>query len=91
MRTTLELPDELFRQVKAKAALAGTSLKDLLTRYVVSGLDQPVRTGVAGHGRSQLPLIKRVGRRRVPNLSAERQARLEEADDLAKLRRFFGR
>lgn len=37
MRTTLDLPDELFRQLKARAALLGTSVKELLTSYVESG------------------------------------------------------
>lgn len=32
MRTTVDLPDELFRQAKAHAALEGQSLKDLVTR-----------------------------------------------------------
>jgi hypothetical protein len=30
MRTTVELPDDLFRQVKARAALQGRPLKDLV-------------------------------------------------------------
>ncbi|MEP6937495.1 MAG: hypothetical protein ABI871_05440, partial [Chthoniobacterales bacterium] len=55
MRTTLDLPDELFRQIKAKAALEGAKLKDLLTRYVESGLRQPVRE-LPRH-RSKLPVI----------------------------------
>ena len=34
MRTTLDLPDELFRQLKATAAQRGTSLKALLRQAV---------------------------------------------------------
>ncbi|MFI4987335.1 MAG: hypothetical protein ACHQF3_07825 [Alphaproteobacteria bacterium] len=30
MRTTVDLPDELFRQAKAEAALRGRKLKDLV-------------------------------------------------------------
>jgi hypothetical protein len=30
MRTTVELPDDLFRKVKARAALQGRALKDLV-------------------------------------------------------------
>lgn len=30
MKTTLEIPDELFREAKAKAALGGIRLKDLV-------------------------------------------------------------
>ena len=38
MRTTLDLPDPLFRTLKARAALQGRSLKDLVISYVERGL-----------------------------------------------------
>ena len=38
MRTTLDLPDPLFREVKIRAAEEGLSLKELLTSYVEKGL-----------------------------------------------------
>jgi hypothetical protein len=38
MRTTLDLPDSVFRQLKARAALEGLTLKDLIARYVANGL-----------------------------------------------------
>jgi hypothetical protein len=38
MRTTLDLPDPVFRKLKARAALEGLSLKDLIARYVANGL-----------------------------------------------------
>jgi hypothetical protein len=91
MRTTLDLPDELFRQVKAKAALDGTKLKDLLTRYVESGLRQSAPPPRQSLKRSNLPIIKAQGGRAIPNLTSELQANLEEEEDLAKLRRSFGR
>jgi len=40
MRTTIDLPDPLFRRVKAAAAMEGTSLKELITRFVEQGLLQ---------------------------------------------------
>lgn len=43
MRTTIDLPDELFRRVKARAARDGVKLKDLITSYVEQGLTQPAR------------------------------------------------
>ena len=45
MRTTIDLPDPLFREAKACAALEGTTLKDLVTRCVEQGLRgrRPVR------------------------------------------------
>jgi hypothetical protein len=88
MRTTLDLPDDLFRQVKVKAALEGTKLKQLLTRYVESGLRQAAQPP---RRRSKLPVIKRRGKLTVPNLTAQRQSKLEQEEDLAKLRRSFRR
>ena len=38
MRTTVELPPELMRQAKARAAAQGESLKTLLTRAVATEL-----------------------------------------------------
>lgn len=38
MRTTLDLPDAVFRQLKSRAALEGVSLKDLIARLVTTGL-----------------------------------------------------
>jgi hypothetical protein len=32
MRTTIDLPDDLFRQAKATAALRGSSMKELVIR-----------------------------------------------------------
>jgi len=39
MRTTLELPDPLFARLKARAALEGTTLKQLLRSFVEQGLE----------------------------------------------------
>jgi hypothetical protein len=91
VRTTLDLPDDLFRRVKAKAALEGATLKETLARYIESGLLQPAELGHPPAARSKLPLIRRRGRTVVANLTSELQARLEEAEDLAKLHRSFGR
>jgi hypothetical protein len=38
MRTTVELPPELMKEVKARAAAQGESLKSLLTRAVATEL-----------------------------------------------------
>lgn len=38
MRTTLDLPDPLFRDLKIKAAAEGVTLKELVTGYVEKGL-----------------------------------------------------
>ena len=38
MRTTFELPDQLFRKAKAAAALQGISLKDLFSQAITEKL-----------------------------------------------------
>jgi plasmid stability protein len=38
VRTTLDLPEDLFRALKARAALEGTTLKALVTQLVRAGL-----------------------------------------------------
>ena len=91
MRTTLDLPDELFRQAKAKAALDGTTLKNLLTRYVEHGLRHPAPPTRQSRRRSALPVIKASRRGTIPSLTSPLQAKLEREEDLAKLRRSFGR
>ena len=40
MRTTIELPTDLFRRAKARAAARGESLKTLLTRAVAAEVGQ---------------------------------------------------
>lgn len=41
MKTTLELPDELYRQAKALAALKGQSMKEWLTLLLRREIGEP--------------------------------------------------
>lgn len=38
MKTTLDLPDELLREVKLRAVLQGRTVKDLVTEFLRQGL-----------------------------------------------------
>ncbi len=38
MRTTVDLPDDLYRAIKARAALAGLKVRELMTQYLAEGL-----------------------------------------------------
>lgn len=55
MRTTVDVPDYLYRELKARAALGGLRVRELITRYLEEGLrmTQPTETAVA---RSQPPV-----------------------------------
>jgi hypothetical protein len=42
MRTTLELPDSLFKHLKTRAAMEGSTLRDLVVQLVERGLQTPI-------------------------------------------------
>lgn len=66
MRTTVDLPDALFRRTKALAAVRGSSMKNLIVRAIereVAGVD--VEGGRRSSRRVQLPLIHLRGRRQL--------------------------
>ena len=54
MRTTVDLPDALFRKTKAVAALRGSSLKDLIAHAIEKEVNSPSPAGVA---KVRLPLV----------------------------------
>ena len=55
MRTTIDLPDDLFRRVKSKAALRGETLKGFVRAAIEKEIaGEPSETSV----RVKLPLIK---------------------------------
>jgi hypothetical protein len=42
MRTTIDLPDELFRRAKSEAALRGRKFKDLVEEGLRAVIDKPI-------------------------------------------------
>ncbi|BCU77524.1 hypothetical protein [Luteolibacter sp. LG18] len=82
MRTTLDLPDPVFRDLKTKAARDGVTLKELLTQYVEAGL-----YGGAAHistRRSPLPLPRKATGKVIPALSNARARKLLDEEDAAR-------
>ena len=74
MRTTVELPDELFRKAKAEAALRGVSLKILMADALREKLFVPKPSGPTGKvHRVKLPIIKskRPGSLQITNAQIE--------------------
>ncbi len=57
MRTTIDIPDSLFRQMKARAALRGETLKEAVLRAVRADLmaDESLEKKAA---RVALPIVK---------------------------------
>lgn len=58
MRTTLELPDPLFKHLKARAALEGSTLRDLVVQLVERGLQAPTTDLGVAAAPAALPSIK---------------------------------
>lgn len=54
MRTTIDMPDALYRKTKAVAALRGCSMKDLIVKAVEQDVNQPQPKA---RKRVKLPLI----------------------------------
>ncbi len=84
MRTTLDLPDPLFRELKARAARSGLKLKELLAAYVEAGLqggtvgiDQSARRPP----RSPLPVARRASGFTIPALTNIQMQDLLDEDD----------
>ena len=57
MKTTLDLPDELMRAVKVRAAQEGRKLKTVMADIVERGLAADSATAVQPPGRLVLPLV----------------------------------
>jgi hypothetical protein len=58
MRTTLDLPEPLLRQLKSQAALEGTTLKKLVLDAIERGLAIQTPPAKARRRRSELPSVK---------------------------------
>ena len=93
MKTTIDLPDPLLRQAKARAALEGLTLKELIAAYVVQGLQQgAVQLADRPSRRSAPPMIARAATGKpIPALSTDELAELEIQEDTEKYERSTGR
>lgn len=89
MRTTVDLPDLLFRQAKARAAMEGISLKELIARCLKTGLDAAHRpAGPKGrHRRSELPVVRKATGRKLPVLDNAMIHRILNDEDAANARK----
>ncbi len=89
MRTTLDLPDETFRKLKAEAALRGYKLKELVAQLIERGLsDGPLPpAGERPRRAFAIPIAREADGTVTPALSnAQLQAILDD-EDLAQLQR----
>ena len=81
MRTTLDIPDDLFRRVKATASLNGTSLRDFFTKAVEREVILQGHQIKTQGRRIILPLVPS-NQPGTNKLSGERLGKLLEAEDI---------
>jgi hypothetical protein len=75
MRTTLDLPDALMRELKARAAMDGVKLKDYFAAMVREALQRPPGP-LAAPARSPAPVFQRKNADALPPLSVLSNAQL---------------
>jgi len=80
MRTTLDLPDPIFRQLKAESALRGLKLKELIAEFIQAGLQRSHETAVP-RLRSPLPVIRKRSGATHASLSSREIDSLLTSDD----------
>jgi hypothetical protein len=86
MKTTLDLPDEVVREMKLRAVMQRRTVKDLVTEYLRQGL------GMAPFSRSEAPLSSpqvEIGEDGLPVIRCRSHAPATEmsVEDLLKLER----
>jgi sugar lactone lactonase YvrE len=86
MRTTVELPSDLMKRAKAKAAASGESLKTLFTRAIATEIGS--HRHPATTGRVKVPLFGNPKGRRVRITNAHIEQALAD-EDAASARRFM--
>jgi hypothetical protein len=85
MRTTFDLPSDLYRALKTRAALTGVTMRDLVRRLIEQGLRQPSPGPHApGVRRDPPPVIIPPRGTSIPALPRAELQRLEEEEDAAR-------
>lgn len=87
MKTTLDLPDELIREVKLRAVMQRRTVKDLVTEFVRQGLGiappnelpVPPAGSMIEVGSDGLPVVRCQSNAPAKRMSVEKLLRLEQA------------
>jgi len=87
MRTTIDLPDDLYRALKARAGLNGVKLRQLIQRLIEQGL-RSTSGGTVARKHDPPPIIIPPRGVPIPAVSRAELARIEEEEDEAKHARF---
>jgi len=87
MRTTIDLPDDLHRALKARAGLNGVTLRQLVRRLIEQGLHSPTDEAGLARRHGAPPVIIRPRGVPIPAVSRAELTRLEEEEDEANYAR----
>jgi hypothetical protein len=91
MKTTLEIPNPLFKRVKAQAAMEGLKLKDVVTSALSAYLTRPRPPSKREAKPCPFPLVRGKVGALMKQMNNETIAELQEKEDLERHRRSFGR
>jgi plasmid stability protein len=84
MRTTIDLPDELYRTLKVRAAKSGIPLRGLVQSLIEQGLRLGAGRTIREINRQAPPVIIPSTGKPIKAFSASELKRLEEAEDKSK-------
>jgi hypothetical protein len=91
MKTTLEIPNPLFKRVKAQAAMEGLKLKDVVASALSAYLSRPRLNEKKVVQRCPFPLVRGRGGPLIKQMNNETISKLQKKEDLERCRRSFGR
>jgi hypothetical protein len=92
MRTTVDIPDDLYRTLKARAALSGVTMRELIVRLIEQSLRRPVpSTRKNSPQREPPPVVVPPRGVQIPAVSRADLRRIEEEEDEHKHARSLGR
>ena len=90
MKTTFELPDDLYRQAKAIAVLKGMTMKEWLTNLLRREIEAPARAGSADDKQQEIEAFNRELDRLTKRVSASWQGPQDAVAAVREQRRDLG-
>jgi hypothetical protein len=84
MRTTIDLPDDLYRTLKVRAGMSGLTLKQLVPQLIEQGMRSQRSEPISATRRAPPPVIILPRGVPIPARSREEISRIEEAEGEAK-------
>jgi hypothetical protein len=80
MKTTLDIPDDLYRETKALAALSGRTVKDLITELLKEKIEQERRSKGPRGWRSAFGKVSAADADRVQAIVDDELSRVDAED-----------